>query len=270
MIASDDQERRLMKFSGKYKDWSFQEEKCLVWGTQKGFEDALKGIIKVAPESEILDLQMDARRERKMSQEKIKLGYKEPSRRMDTMQELQKRRLWLARYGQKSEFTRREAMERWRDPEEKPLDKNWPGSASFDLEDERTVPELFSRKKSDFQVRYEQQKVPYAEQPVFERKGSECNDDEESERVSLQREYWCFKCLKTGHIARNCQVRPMACSKSAYEEKKLKKRTSEAALSAMIMEETKNTSKNMWIADWFMSCHVTNSLEGMYDIQEVT
>jgi len=62
----------------------------------------------------------------------------------------------------------------------------------------------------------------------------------------------------------------MACSESIYEEKKLKKRTSEAALSAMIMEETKNTSKNMWIADWFMSCHVTNSLEGMYDIQEVT
>jgi len=155
MIASNDQERRLMKFSGKYKDWSFQEEKCLIWGSQKGFKDVLKGIIKVAPESEVLDLQMDAGRERKMSQEKIKLGYEEPSKRMDTMQELQKKMLWLARYGQKSEFPRREAMERWKDLEEEPFCENWPGRASFDLEDARAVPELFSRKKSDFQARYE-------------------------------------------------------------------------------------------------------------------
>jgi len=156
-------------------------------------------------------------------------------------------------------------MERWKDPEEEPLDKNWPGRASFDLEDERMVLELFSRKKSDFQVRYERQKVPYAEQPVFERKGSECNDDEDAKRVSLRREYRCFMCLKTGHIARNCQVRPMACSESIYEEKKLKKRTSEVALSTMIMEEM-NTSEYMWIANWYTRCHVTNSLEGMYDL----
>jgi len=80
-------------------------------------------------------------------------------------------------------------MERWKDLEEEPFNENWPGRASFDLEDERTVPELFSRKKSDFQVRYEQQKFPYTMQPDFERKGSECDDDdEESKRVSLQRE----------------------------------------------------------------------------------
>ena len=85
MTAGDDQERRLMKFSGKYKDWSFEEEKCLVWGSRKGFEDVLEGIIKVAPESEILDLQMDAGRERKMSQEKIELGYKVPSKRVDKL-----------------------------------------------------------------------------------------------------------------------------------------------------------------------------------------
>jgi len=35
------------------------------------------------------------------------------------------------------------------------------------------------------------------------------------------------------------------------------------------MEETK-ISEYTWIANWFMSCHVTNSLEGMYDVQEVT
>jgi len=38
----------------------------------------------------------------------------------------------------------------------------------------------------------------------------------------------------------------------------------------MIMEETKIRSKNMWIANWFMSCHVTNSMVGMYNVQEVT
>jgi len=26
----------------------------------------------------------------------------------------------------------------------------------------------------------------------------------------------------------------------------------------------------MWIADWGIACHVTNSLEGLYDIKEVT
>jgi len=71
-------------------------------------------------------------------------------------------------------------MERWKDLEEEPFDKNWPGRASFDLliEDKGTVPELFSRKKSDFQARCERQKMPYVEQPVFERKGSECDDEE--------------------------------------------------------------------------------------------
>jgi len=219
MIAGDDQERRLMKFSGKYKDWSFEEEKCLVWGSRKGFEDVLEGIIKVAPESEILDLQMDAGRVRKMSQEKIKLGYKVPSKRVDTTQEFRKKKLRLARYGQKSEFPRRAAMERWKDPEEELFNENWPRQASFDLEDARTVPELFSRKKSDFQARYEQQKVPYARQPVFERKQSECDydeDDEESKRVSLRRENRCFKCMKTGHIARNCRVRSTAPRESGF------------------------------------------------------
>ncbi len=50
----------------------------------------------------------------------------------------------------------------------------------------------------------------------------------------------------------------------------MKKRTSEVTLSAMIMEETKIRSENTWIANWFMRCHVTNSLEGMYNVQEVT
>jgi len=61
------------------------------------------------------------------------------------------------------------------------------------------------------------------------------------------------------------------CNESIYkemrsEEEKLKKRTSEVTLSATIMEEMKNTSKNMWIADWFISYHTTNSLEGMYNV----
>jgi len=79
--------------------------------------------------------------------------------------------------------------------------------------------------------------LPYAEQHVFERKGNEYDDDdEESKQVSLRREYQCFKCMKTGHIARNCQVSDTAHSKSVYketrskEEEKLKKRTSEVAL----------------------------------------
>jgi len=36
------------------------------------------------------------------------------------------------------------------------------------------------------------------------------------------------------------------------------------------VEQKKNANENTWIADWFMRCHVTNSLEGMYDLQEVT
>jgi len=105
-------------------------------------------------------------------------------------------------------------MEQWKDPEEEPFDQNWPGRASFDLEHEGTVSELFSRKKRDFQVSYERQKVPYAEQPVFERKQSECNDDEDAKQVSLRQEYQCFKCMKTGHIVRNCQVSGTAPSES--------------------------------------------------------
>ena len=47
-------------------------------------------------------------------------------------------------------------------------------------------------------------------------------------------------------------------SVSRSEEEKLKKRTSEVALSATIMEETKiNKYEYTWIADWFTRCHVT-------------
>jgi len=66
------------------------------------------------------------------------------------MQEFWKKKLRLARYDKKSEFTGRAVMERWKDPEEEPFNENWPRRASFDLEDERMVPELFSRKRVIF------------------------------------------------------------------------------------------------------------------------
>jgi len=34
--------------------------------------------------------------------------------------------------------------------------------------------------------------------------------------------------------------------------------------------EQKNTSKQMWIANWGIMCHLMNSLEGLYNIREVT
>jgi len=72
--------------------------------------------------------------------------------------------------------------------------------------------------------------------------------------------------MKTGHIARNCRVRPTASSESLYQEtrsaeEKLKRRTSEVVLSAASVEEKKNTSENMWIANWGITCHVSNSLK---------
>jgi len=87
--------------------------------------------------------------------------------------------------------------------------------------------------------------------------------------VSLRREYPCFKCKKTGHIARNCRVLGVSStgpskSVSRSEEEMLKKRTSEVALSATIMEEMK-ISEYMWLGDFSTAYHVTNSLEGFYD-----
>jgi len=166
------------------------------------------------------------------------------------MQELQKKMLWLA--SKKSEFPRREVMEQWKDLKEEPFDKNWPRRASFDLEGEGTVPELFSRKKSDFQARYERQKVPYAKQADCGRKRSECDDEdnEESKQMRLHREYRCFYCKETGHIVRNCQLKSRLSNASVCEDKTSeedkKKRTSEVAF----IDEEKKISEYTWVGDF--------------------
>ena len=59
MIAGNDQERRLMKFSGKYKDWSYWEEIFMIQASRMGFGDVLKGIIKMPLASEDQDLPTD-------------------------------------------------------------------------------------------------------------------------------------------------------------------------------------------------------------------
>jgi len=56
MIAGNDQERRLMKFSRKYEDWSYWEERFMIWASRMGFRDVLKGIIRRPLASKDLDL----------------------------------------------------------------------------------------------------------------------------------------------------------------------------------------------------------------------
>jgi len=48
MIGGNDQERKMMMFSGKYEDWSYWEEKFMVQASRMGFRDILRGFIKVA------------------------------------------------------------------------------------------------------------------------------------------------------------------------------------------------------------------------------
>ncbi len=65
--------------------------------------------------------------------------------------------------------------------------------------------------------------------------------------------------MTTGHsIARNCQVSGTASRESVHKETRSEE------------NQKKNTSENMWIAEWGIACHVTNSLEGHYNIREVT
>ena len=180
MSDNDDCAIRVNDFNRESEEQSYWEEKSVMRARERSDRDVLTGIIQVSKNSENSDLLMGDTRQGRELRQKIELGYKQSIKRMDTTQEFRKKKLQLARYGQKSEFTGRAAMERWKDPEEELFNEKWPRQASFDLEDERSVPELFSRKKSDFQARYERQKVAYADQPVFERKGNVCDDDEES------------------------------------------------------------------------------------------
>jgi len=69
-------------------------------------------------------------------------------------------------------------------------------------------------------------------------------------------------------------VSATVCSESSYkemrsEEENRMKRTSEVVLINVHVEK-KCLSENMWIADCGIARHVTNSLEGLYNIREVT
>ncbi len=270
---SEEQRIRVNDFNRESEEQSYWEEKSMMRAREKSVRDVLTGIIQVSKNSENSDLLMGDTRQGRELRQKIELGYKQLIGGMDTTQEFRKKTLRLARYGEKSEFTRREAMERWRDPEEELLDENWPGRASFDPQDGGSMPELFSRKKTKFQARYERQKVSYARQAVCERERSECDDeDEDDEESKRMRKYRCFYCKETGHIARNCQLKSTAsnasvCEDKTSEEENMKKRTS--AFIAGDIEKKQQISEYTWLGDFSTACHVTNSLEGLYDTREV-
>jgi len=105
MIAGDDQERRLMMFSGKHEDWSYWEERFMIRASRMGFRDVLKGIIKMPSANEDQDLQMEAQRQWREIQEKNKLAFEELVTMMDTSQENGREVLRLIKSSQTSEFT---------------------------------------------------------------------------------------------------------------------------------------------------------------------
>jgi len=89
---------------------------------------------------------------------------------------------------------------------------------------------------------------------------------EEREQMCLRREYQCFYCKETGHIAINCWLKSTVSNASMCEDKTSKEESMKKRTSAFIVgdiEKKQQISEYMWLGDFSTSCHVMNSLRGI-------
>jgi len=101
---------------------------------------------------------------------------------------------------------------------------------------------------------------------VHEGNGGGVNRDTNHEH--LCKENCCFYCKERGHIAKHCR---------ANQQEKIGANGLEAANSAvdtdnivfMAVEGHKKLTNDTWVTDSGATCHITNSLDGMFDIKSV-
>ena len=84
MSDQDDRAIRIIVFNGEPEEWSYWEEKFLAKASKKGFAKVLTGIIKAPKDSEVLDPNNAANKEKIDIREQNKLAFEELILSIDT------------------------------------------------------------------------------------------------------------------------------------------------------------------------------------------
>jgi len=99
--------------------------------------------------------------------------------------------------------------------------------------------------------------------------GNDGGADQDVYHKHLQRENQCFYCKKRGHIVKYCRAKQQGQNGMNRSEATNTAVNMDNVVFMAVEGHKKKLTEDTWIADLGATCHITNSMEGMFDIEDV-